>query len=122
MKTGSFTHLRFQLLRSLLWVTVGLLAISLIAGFRTGVSGGVEVLVGGLIVLTPNLWLALKISSGRGASNSALMGLAKYSLTGAGFAGWFALNPDSNGGLVLIGAICVLIATPVLTAISRSDN
>ena len=119
---ASIFRLRTELLRALLWVLLGLTVISLVTAASSDIAGAIDVLAGGIIVLTPSLWLALKVSSQRGSGNAAVLALAKYTLSGAGFALWFALNPTSSGPLVMAGTVFVLISTPVATAICRSGN
>ena len=66
------------------------------------------------VVLLPTLWVAVSVTSGHSAVNPALMGLARYTLAGLGFAALFALRPTSEPLPVLAGSMASLVLPSVL--------
>lgn len=70
-------------------------------------------MLGGTIVLLPTLWVAVSLTSGRSAVNPALMGLARYTLAGIGFAALFSLRPNSDPLPVLAGSLAALVLPSV---------
>ena len=72
-----------------------------------------DLFFGGLVVILPQWWLAHQLGSRRWAAKPALLAVAKYSLTGVGFAVLFALKQKVNGLAVITGAVMAIGVTPV---------
>ncbi len=121
-QASAFYSTRVRLLRA---VTVAMCA----AGFIALVIGVVhhwivaqDFLAGSLIVLLPNLWVALKSGSSQYVAGIVALGITKYILTGIGFAVWFALRPDSDALAVFAGSVMALLAMPVVIYCTTSQK
>ena len=91
-----------------------LIGLALLAGFLRGLETLIDVVLGSAIVLLPTLWVAFSLTSGRFALHPALLGLARYTLAGIGFAALFSLRPNSEPLLVLAGSMAALLLPSVL--------
>ena len=76
--------------------------------FVAGFQAGVDLFLGGLVVILPQSWLAYQLGSQRWSGKPAVLAFAKYSLAGAGFAALFALKTPINGLAVLAGAVIAI--------------
>lgn len=104
------------------WVALvtGVLAVGVLVIYGTLASA--DFVLGAAIVLTPNLWLAVKVTGHRWVANAALVAVTKYTLSGTGFAVLFALRPDSNALAVFAGSAVALFALPVAVAASKQTT
>jgi hypothetical protein len=102
---------------SALFVTTAAIAVG--GGFLAllvGVQAGVDLFLGGIVVILPQGWLAYQLGSQRWSGKPAILAFAKYSLVGAGFAALFALKTPINGLAVLAGAVIAIGAVPIVFA------
>ena len=76
--------------------TALVLGLALLAGLLLGLQTFFDIVLGSAVVLLPSLWVAVSVTSGHSAVSPALMGLARYTLAGLGFAALFALRPSSS--------------------------
>lgn len=90
------------------------LGLALLAGFLRGLQTFLDIVLGGAVVLLPTLWVAVSVTSGRSAVSPVLMGLARYTLAGIGFAALFALRPSSEPLPVLVGSMASLVLPSAL--------
>ncbi|WP_154647600.1 hypothetical protein [Luminiphilus syltensis] len=72
--------------------------------------------VGSAIVLAPQAWLALKVGRHLHGNQLVWMALQKYTMTGVGFALWFAFSTRPAPGYVLASAGLALVGTPMVLA------
>ena len=92
-------------------IAVGLaVAIGSIWGFRLAS----DIIFGATIVLLPNLWSILRISSQRVGWGPVWIAVARYSLAALGFAVLFTLRPYSAPLMVLLGSVVILFLPPIL--------
>ena len=90
------------------------IGLALLVGFLQGLEASIDIVLGGTIVLLPTFWVAVSLTSGRSVVNPALMGLARYTLAGMGFAALFSLRPDSDPLAVLAGSLAALVLPSVV--------
>ena len=91
-------------------------AAAVLAGVLRGFDGGLDLVLGSLVVLVPGFWVALSLTARRSASGAVWMGLARYTAAAVGFALLFALRPSSSPGMVLLGSILALLIPPIVLA------
>ncbi len=84
-----------------------------------GVQPGVDLFLGGLVVILPQSWLAYQLGSQRWSGKPGMLAFAKYPLAGAGFAALFALKTPINGLAVLAGAVIAIGAVPTVFAVKE---
>ena len=109
-----FATTRTHLLSAVTSTTALVLGLALLAGFLRGLQTFFDIVLGSAVVLLPTLWVAVSVTSGHSAVNPALMGLARYTLAGLGFAALFALRPTSEPLPVLAGSMASLVLPSVL--------
>ena len=112
--SAPFSTTRTQLLSVVRSTAALLIGLALLAGFLRGLETLIDVVLGSAIVLLPTLWVAFSLTSGRFALHPALLGLARYTLAGIGFAALFSLRPNSEPLLVLAGSMAALLLPSVL--------
>ena len=91
-------------------------AAAVLAGVLRGFDGGLDLVLGSLVVLVPSFWVALSLTARRSAGSAVWMGLARYTAAAVGFALLFALRPSSSPGMVLLGSILALLIPPIVLA------
>jgi hypothetical protein len=91
-------------------------AVAAFAGVLRGFDGGLDLVLGALVVLVPSCWVALSLTIRRSASGAVWMGLARYTAAAVGFALLFALRPSSSPEMVLLGSILALLIPPIVLA------
>ena len=109
-----FATTRTHLLSAVTSTTALVLGLALLAGFLRGLQTFFDIVLGSAVVLLPTLWVAVSVTSGHSAVNPALMGFARYTLAGLGFAALFALRPTSEPLPVLAGSMASLVLPSVL--------
>lgn len=95
----------------LLAIAIGLVTtstVALVVAFGVGIDLGRDFIVGGLIVLLPQLWFVYRLTGALGQAAAAIA-LAKYGLSATGFALWFAAEPDANLVATLVGTVTAII-------------
>ena len=91
-------------------------AAAILAGVLKGFDGGLDLVLGSLVVLVPSCWVALSLTARRSAGGAVWMGLARYTAAAVGFALLFALRPSSSPEMVLLGSILALLISPIVLA------
>ncbi|MDA8732895.1 hypothetical protein N9M28_06225 [Luminiphilus sp.] len=111
---GPFEGTRRRLLHATGAAAVIIAAAAVFAGVVRGFDGGLDLVLGALVVLVPAFWVALSLTARRSAGGAVLMGLARYTAAVVGFALLFALRPSSSPGMVLLGSILALLIPPIV--------
>lgn len=96
---------------SYLMVVIGMLAIGMLVVMGRGAA--LALCVGAIIIAGPQMWLATSMFSRFGAQVPTLLGIAKFSLSALFFGVWFAEAQDPQPGPLFLGAIVVLVCSPV---------
>ena len=91
-------------------------AVAVLAGVLRGFDGGLDLVLGAVVVLVPSFWVALSLTTRRSASGAVWLGLVRYTATAIGFALLFALRPSSSAEMVLLGSILALLIPPIVLA------
>ena len=107
------TTLARHLAKALLYTSVVIGVVSLGVGLLLDPGAAIAVWVGAAIVGLPQLWLATSLFSRFGAQAPTLLGIAKFSLSALLFGVWFAKSPNPQVGPVFLGAILLLVCSPV---------
>lgn len=96
---------------SYLMVVISVLAIG--TWVVVGGSAARALFVGAIIIAGPQMWLATSMFSRFGAQVPTLLGIAKFSFSALFFGVWFAKAQDPHPGPLFVGAIVVLVCSPV---------
>ena len=107
------TTLARHLAKALLYTSVVIGVVSLGVGLLLDAGAAIAVWVGAAIVGLPQLWLATSLFSRFGTQAPTLLGIAKFSLSALLFGVWFAKSPNPQVGPVFLGAILLLVCSPV---------
>ena len=107
------TTLARHLTKALLYSSVVIGVVSLGVGLLLDVGAAVAVWVGAAIVGLPQVWLATSLFSRFGAHAPTLLGIAKFSLSAVLFGVWFAKSSNPQAGPVFLGAVVLLVCSPV---------
>jgi hypothetical protein len=91
-------------------------AAAVFAGVMESFDGGLDLVLGAVVVLVPSFWVALSLTTRRSASGAVWLGLVRYTSAAIGFALLFALRPSSSPGMVLLGSILALLIPPIVLA------
>ncbi len=113
---GPFEGTRKRLLYATGAAAVIIASAAVLAGVLKGFDGGLDLVLGSLVVLVPSFWVALSLTARRSAGGAVWMGLARYTAAAVGFALLFALRPSSSPGMVLLGSILALLIPPIVLA------
>jgi len=97
-------------------------ALSVGVWFFLGSDAAIAVWVGAAIIGLPQAWLATSMFSRFGAQAPTLLGVAKFSLSALLFGVWFAKASDPQPGAVFVGAIAVLVSSPVFYYLAAKDR
>jgi hypothetical protein len=97
-------------------------ALSVGVWFFLGSHAAIAVWVGAAIIGLPQAWLATSMFSRFGAQAPTLLGIAKFSLSALLFGVWFAKASDPQPGAVFVGAIAVLVSSPVFYYLAAKDR
>ena len=89
-------------------------AAAVFAGVMESFDGGLDLVLGAVVVLVPSFWVALSLTTRRSASGAIWLGLVRYTAAAIGFALLFALRPSSSPGMVLLGSILALLIPPIV--------
>lgn len=69
--------------------------------------------VGAGVIALPQIWLASSLFSRFGAQVPALLGAVKFGLSALLFGAWFVTTSDPQPGALFLGAMVVLVSSPV---------
>ena len=112
--SGPFEGTRKHLLYATGVAAAIIATVAMLAGVIAGFDGGLDLLLGALVVLIPSVWVALSLTAHRPAGGAVWVGLARYTLAAVGFALLFALRPRSAPAMVLLGSIMALLIPPIV--------
>jgi len=116
------TMLAHHFAKALAFISVLIAALSAGVWFFLGGDAAIAVWVGAAIIGLPQAWFAASIFSRFGGQLPALLGIAKFSLSALLFGLWFANAPDPQPGAIFMGAIAVLISSPVFYYLAAKDK
>ena len=107
------TILAHHFAKALVFTSVLIVALAAGVWFFLGGDAASAVWVGAAIIGLPQAWLATSMFSRFGAQAPTLLGIAKFSLSALLFGLWFAKASDPQPGAIFMGAIAVLVSSPV---------
>jgi hypothetical protein len=116
------TMLAHHFVKALVLTSVLIAALSLGVWFFLGGDAALAVWVGAAIIGLPQAWLATSMFSRIGAQAPTLLGIAKFSLSALLFGVWFAKAPDPQPVAIFMGAIAVLVSSPVFYYLAAKDK
>ena len=116
------TMLAHHFARALVFASVLIAALSAGVWFFLGGDAALAVWVGAAIIGLPQAWLATSMFSRVGAQAPTLLGIAKFSLSALLFGLWFAKAPDPQPEAIFMGAIAVLVSSPVFYYLAAKDK
>jgi hypothetical protein len=108
--------------KALVFTSVLIAAISAGVWFFLGEDAALAVWVGAAIIGLPQVWLGTSMFSRFGAQAPTLLGIAKFSLSALLFGVWFAKASDPQPGAIFVGAIAVLVSSPVFYYLAAKDR
>ena len=116
------TMLAHHFAKTLVFTSVLIAALSTVVWFFLGGDAAVAVWVGSAIIGLPQAWLATSMFSRFGAQAPTLLGIAKFSLSALLFGLWFAKASDPQPGAIFMGAIAVLVSSPVFYYLAAKNK
>ena len=119
---GPYGAVKKQAVRALLVNIATVAMLAAIAAISVDLELGLDLFSGGIVVILPQAWLALQLGARRWIARPALLAVAKYTLTGAGFAVLFVLKPEVSGLAVMIGAMVAIGVTPAAYHLIKHEN
>ena len=108
--------------KALVFTSVLIAALSTVVWFFLGGDAALAVWVGSAIIGLPQAWLVTSMFSRFGAQAPTLLGIAKFSLSALLFGLWFAKASDPQPGAIFMGAIAVLVSSPVFYYLAAKDR
>ena len=116
------TMLAHYFAKALVFTSVLIAALSTVVWFFLGGDAASAVWAGAAIIGLPQAWLATSMFSRFGAEAPTLLGIAKFSLSELLFGLWFAKASDPQPGAIFVGAIAVLVSSPVFYYLAAKDK
>lgn len=116
------TMLAHHFAKALVFTSVLIAALSTVVWFFLGGDAALAVWAGAAIIGLPQAWLATSMFSRFGAQAPTLLGIAKFSLSALLFGLWFAKASDPQPGAIFVGAIAVLVSSPVFYYLAAKDK
>ena len=116
------TMLARHVAKAMVLTSVLIVALSVGVWFFVGGDAALAVWVGAAIVGLPQAWLATSIFSRFGAQAPTLLGIAKFSLSALLFGLWFSKASDPQPGAIFMGAIAVLLSSPIFYYLAAKDK
>ena len=116
------TMLGHHFAKALVVTSVLIAALSVGVWFFLGGDAALAVWVGAAIIGLPQAWLATSMFSRFGAQAPILLGIVKFSLSALLFGLWFAKASDPQPGAIFMGAIAVLVSSPVFYYLAAKDK
>ena len=116
------TMLAHHFAKVLVFTSVLVAALSVGVWFFLGGDAALAVSVGAAIIGLPQAWLATSMFSRFGAQAPTLLGIAKFILSALLFGLWFAKASDPQPGAMFMGAIAVLVSSPVFYYLAAKDK
>ena len=116
MASGPFEGTKKRLLHATKVAAVIISAAAVFAGVMESFDGGLDLVLGAVVVLVPSFWVALSLTARRSTGGAVWVGLARYTAAAVGFALLFALRPSSSAEMVLLGSILALLIPPIVLA------
>ena len=116
------TMLAHHFAKALVFTSVLIAALATVVWFFLGCDAALAVWVGSAIIGLPQAWLVTSMFSRFGAQAPTLLGIAKFSLSALLFGLWFAKASDPQPGAIFMGAIAVLVSSPVFYYLAAKDR
>ena len=116
------TMLAHHFAKALVFTSVLIAALSVGVWFFLGGDAALAVWVGAAIIGLPQAWLATSMFSRFGAQAPTILGIAKFSFSALLFGLWFAKASDPQPGAIFMGAIAVLVSSPVFYYLAAKDK
>ena len=116
------TMLAHHFAKALVFTSVLIAALSTVVWSFLGGDAALAVWVGSAIIGLPQAWLATSMFSRVGAQAPTLLGIAKFSLSALLFGLWFAKASDPQPGAIFMGAIAVLVSSPVFYYLAAKNK
>ena len=116
------TMLAHHFAKALVFTSVLIAALSTVVWSFLGGDAALAVWVGSAIIGLPQAWLATSMFSRFGAQAPTLLGIAKFSLSALLFGLWFAKASDPQPAAVFMGAIAVLVRSPVFYYLAAKNK
>ena len=116
------TMLAHHFVKALVLTSVLVAALSAGIWFFLGGDAALAVWVGAAIIGLPQAWLATSMFSRFGTQAPTLLGIVKFSLSALLFGFWFAKASDPQPGAIFMGAIAVLVSSPVFYYLAARDK
>ena len=116
------TMLAHHFAKALVVTSFLIAALSVGVWFFLGSDAAIAVWVGAAIVGLPQAWLATSMFSRFGAQAPTLLGIAKFSLSALLFGLWFAKASDPQPAAIFVGAIAVLVSSPVFYCLAAKEK
>ena len=107
---------------ALVGTSVLIAALSVGVWFFLGGDAALAVWVGAAIIGLPQVWFAASMFSRFGAQAPTLLGIVKFSLSALLFGLWFAKASDPQPGAIFMGAIVVLVSSPIFYYLAAKDK
>ena len=108
--------------KALVFTNVLIAALSVGVWFFLSSDAALAVWVGAAIIGLPQAWLATSMFSRFGAQAPTLLGIAKFSLSALLFGLWFAKASDPQPGAILMGAVAVVVSSPVFHYLAAKNK
>ena len=96
------------------WSVAVAVGLAVVIGIIWGFKLVPDIVFGATVVLLPNLWSILRITSEKDAWGSVWIAVARYSLASLGFAVLFVFRPYSAPLMVLLGSAIILFLPSIL--------
>ncbi len=116
------TMLAHHFAKALVSISVLIAALSVGVWFFLGGDAAIAVWIGAAIVGLPQAWLATSMFSRLSVQAPTLLGIAKFSLSALLFGLWFAKASDPQPVPIFMGAIAVLVSSPVFYYLAAKDK
>ena len=116
------TMLAHHFAKALVFTIVLIAALSTVVWFFLGGDAALAVWAGAAIIGLPQAWLATSMFSRFGAQAPTLLGIAKFSLSALLFGLWFAKAQDPQPEAIFMGAIAVLVSSPVFYYLAAKNK
>ena len=102
-----------NLVTALLRTCIVIAAVSVLTWIFLDRRSAMVVWVGAGVIALPQIWLASSLFSRFGAQVPALLGAVKFGLSALLFGAWFVTTSDPQPGALFLGAMVVLVSSPV---------
>lgn len=114
--------LAHHLIHALSQTSVVIVVLAISTWVFWSLNAAIALCAGAAIIAGPQIWLAMSMFSRFGAQAPTLLGIAKFSLSALLFGVWFARAQDPQPGPLFLGAVVVLVCSPVFYYLAAKDE